>query len=252
MSNGSLYTHIQNNIATVEFYHPASNSFSSELLERLATAFNELSLNNEVHVIILKSEKDKAFCAGASFDELVVITNFEEGKQFFLGFANVLNAMRKCSKLIIGRIQGKAVGGGVGLAAACDYCFATEQAAIKLSEFTIGIGPFVIAPAVERKIGAAALSELTLDATSWQNAYWAKEKGLFAKVFETLSELDNEVDNLALKLASYNPEALNEMKKIVWKGTENWDTLLDDRAAISGKLVLSDFTKNALQKFKKQ
>ena len=251
MSNGSLYTHIQNNIATVEFYHPASNSFPSELLERLATAFNELSLNNEVHVIILKSEKNKAFCAGASFDELVAVTNFEEGKQFFLGFANVLNAMRKCSKLIIGRIQGKAVGGGVGLAAACDYCFATEQAAIKLSEFTIGIGPFVIAPVVERKIGVAALSELTLDATSWQNAYWAKEKGLFAKVFETLSELDSEVDNLASKLASYNPEALNEMKKIIWQGTENWDTLLDNRAAISGKLVLSDFTKKALQKFKK-
>ena len=251
MSNGSLYTHIQNNIATVQFYHPASNSFPSELLERLATAFNELSLNNEVRVIILKSEKDKAFCAGASFDELVAITNFEEGKQFFLGFANVINAMRKCSKLIIGRIQGKAVGGGVGLAAACDYCFATEQAAIKLSEFTIGIGPFVIAPAVERKIGVAALSELTLDATSWQNAYWAKEKGLFAKVFETLSELDNEVDNLASKLASYNPEALNEMKKIVWQNTENWDILLDNRAAISGDLVLSEFTKNALQKFKK-
>ena len=251
MSNGSLYTHIQNNIATVQFYHPASNSFPSELLERLATVFNELSINNEVRVIILKSEKDKAFCAGASFDELVTITNFEEGKQFFLGFANVINAMRKCSKLIIGRVQGKAVGGGVGLAAACDYCFATEQAAIKLSEFTIGIGPFVIAPAVERKIGVAALSELTLDATSWQNAYWAKEKGLFAKVFETLSELDNEVDNLASKLASYNPEALNEMKKVVWQDTENWDILLDNRAAISGDLVLSEFTKNALQKFKK-
>jgi len=251
MSNGSLYTHIQNNIATVEFYHQSSNSFPSELLERLSTTFNELNINNEVQVIVLKSEKDKAFCAGASFDELVSITNFEEGKQFFLGFANVINAMRKCSKLIIGRVQGKAVGGGVGLAAACDYCFATEQAAIKLSEFTIGIGPFVIAPAVERKIGVAALSELTLDATSWQNAYWAKEKGLFAKVFETLSELDNEVDNLASKLASYNPEALNEMKKIVWQDTENWDILLDNRAAISGDLVLSEFTKNALQKFKK-
>ena len=251
MSNGSLYTHIQNNIATVEFYHPASNSFPSELLARLATEFNELSLNKEVHVIILKSEKEKAFCAGASFDELVAITNLEEGKQFFLGFANVLNAMRKCSKLIIGRIQGKVVGGGVGLAAACDYCLATEQASIKLSELTIGIGPFVIAPTVERKIGIAALSELTLDATSWKNAYWAKEKGLFAKVFETLSELDNEVDNLATKLSSYNPEALNKMKKILWQGTENWDSFLSERAAISGKLVLSDFTKNALQKFKK-
>jgi methylglutaconyl-CoA hydratase len=159
--------------------------------------------------------------------------------------------MRKCSKLIIGRVQGKAVGGGVGLAAACDYCFATEQASIKLSEFAIGIGPFVIAPAVERKMGLAALSELTLDATSWQNAYWAKEKGLYAKVFETIEEMDKEVDYLALKLSQYNAEALKEMKKVLWKGTENWDTLLEERAEISGKLVLSEATKRALQKFKK-
>ena len=251
MSNGSLYTHIQNNIATVEFFHPASNSFPSELLQRLASAFNELSNNNDVHVIILKSEKEGAFCAGASFDELVAISNLEEGKQFFLGFANVINAMRNCSKLIIGRIQGKTVGGGVGLAAACDYCLATEQASIKLSELSIGIGPFVIEPAVERKMGVAALSELTLDATSWKTAYWAKEKGLFATVFQTIDELDKEVENLASNLASYNPNALFEMKKVLWKNTEKWEQLLDERAEISGKLVLSEFTKKALQKFKK-
>jgi len=251
MNNGSLYTHIQNNVATVEFYHPASNSFPSELLKRLATTFNELSLNDNVRVIVLKSEKEKTFCAGASFDELIAIKNNEEGKHFFMGFANVINAMRTCSKLIIGRVQGKAVGGGVGLAAACDYCFATEQASIKLSELTIGIGPFVIAPVVERKIGVAALSELTLDATSWKNAYWAKEKGLFAKVFESINELDAEVQNLSLKLASYNPKALYEMKKVLWKGTENWGHLLEERAETSGALVLSEFTKAALQKFKK-
>ena len=251
MSNGSLYTHIQNKIATIEFGHPASNSFPSELLSRLTTSLNELSINNEVHVIILKSEGEKAFCAGASFNELVEVSNFEEGKQFFLGFANVINAMRNCSKLIIGRIQGKAVGGGVGLAAACDYCFATEQASIKLSEFTIGIGPFLIEPAVKRKMGLAALIELTLDATSWQNAYWAKEKGLYAKVFDTINELDVEVENFANKLSSYNVEALKEMKTVLWTGTDNWDILLDARAEVSGKLVLSDFTKKALQKFKK-
>ena len=251
MSNGSLYTNIQNNIATIEFGHPAGNSLPGELLTRLTASVNELSNNNEVHVIILKSEKSTTFCAGASFDELTAISTIEEGKQFFLGFANVINAMRKCSKLIIGRIQGKAVGGGVGLAAACDYCLATEQASIKLSEFTIGIGPFVIAPAVERKIGLAALSELTLDATNWQNAYWAKEKGLFAKVFESVEEMDKEVDNLALKLSQYSPEALKGMKKVLWEGTENWDTLLEERAKISGKLVLSETTKSALLKFKK-
>lgn len=251
MSNGSLYTNIQNKIATVEFYHPAGNSMPSELLSRLANAFNELSSNKEVNVIIFKSEKDTTFCAGASFDELINISNLEEGKKFFSGFANVINAMRNCSKLIIGRVQGKAVGGGVGLAATCDYCFATEQASIKLSEFTIGIGPFVIAPAVERKIGVAALSELTLDATHWKTAYWAQQKGLFARIFETIKEMDFAVEDLALKLSKYNPEALMKMKRALWGNTKNWDDLLEERAEISGKLVLSEFTKNALKKIKK-
>lgn len=249
--NGSLYTNIQNNIATIEFGHPASNSFPSELLERLTKELFAVGNNDDVAVIVLKSEGERAFCAGASFDELVAISNLEEGKQFFAGFANVINAIRTCGKLVIARIQGKTVGGGVGLAAACDYVLATDHAAIKLSEFTIGIGPFVIEPAVSRKIGVAGTAELTLDATSWKNAYWAKEKGLYAKVFETLKELDEEVDLLAQKLASYNPDALSEMKKALWKGTENWNTLLAERAAVSGELVLSDFTKKALTKFKK-
>lgn len=251
MSNGSLYTHIQNGIATVEFFHPASNSFPSELLNRLVNVFKELSANETVHVIVLKSEKEKTFCAGASFNELIAINTLEEGKQFFLGFANVINAMRNCTKIIIGRIQGKVVGGGVGLVSACDYCFATEQASIKLSELSIGIGPFVIEPVVTRKIGIASFSELTLDATNWKTAYWAKEKGLYARVFETIQEMDTEVDNVALKLSNYNPEALLELKKVLWKGTENWKDLLLERAKISGKLVQSDYTKNALQKFKK-
>lgn len=249
--NGSLYTKIENRIATLEFGHPASNSFPSVLLERLAKEFDELSNNQEVSIIILKSEGDRAFCAGASFDELVAITNLEEGKAFFSGFANVINAMRRCSKIIIGRVQGKAVGGGVGLVAACDYVLATEHASIKLSELTIGIGPFVIAPAVERKIGVSALADLTLDATHWKTAYWAKQKGLYARVFEKVDELDSEVKILSERLASYNPEAITEMKKALWIGTEHWQELLIERAETSGKLVLSEFTKNALAKFKK-
>ena len=249
--NGSLYTKIDQKVATIEFGHPSSNSFPSELLNRLAKAFDELSNNNDVSVIILKSEGEKAFCAGASFDELIAIDNLKDGKEFFSGFANVINAMRKCNKLIIGRVQGKIVGGGVGLAAACDYVFATEAASIKLSELSIGIGPFVIAPAVERKIGVSALAELTLDATNWQNAYWAKEKGLFAKVLDSITELDKALEFFTEKLATYNPEALLEMKKALWKNTENWDTLLIENAEVSGKLVLSEFTKKALLKFKK-
>ena len=250
--NGSLYTNIQNNIATIEFGHPASNSFPSELLDRLTKELNLIATKDTISVVILKSEGEKAFCAGASFDELVAITNIEEGMRFFAGFASVINAMRTCGKIIIGRIQGKAVGGGVGLAAACDYVLASENAAVKLSELTIGIGPFVIEPAVQRKIGLAALSELTLDATNWKTAYWAKEKGLYARVFETVRELDEEVELLASKLASYNPSALAEMKKVLWKNTQNWDDLLAERALISGKLVLSDFTKKALATFSKK
>ena len=249
--NGSLYTNIQNSIATIEFGHPASNSFPSELLERLTKELISVGSNDAVSVIVLKSEGEKAFCAGASFDELVAISSLEEGKQFFSGFANVINAMRTCGKLIIGSVQGKTVGGGVGLAAACDYVLATESAAIKLSEFTIGIGPFVIEPAVTRKIGVAGTAELTLDATNWKNAYWAKEKGLYARVFESQKELDEEVIFFSEKLASYNPEALVEMKKALWQGTEGWNNLLAERAAVSGELVLSEFTKKALEKFVK-
>ncbi len=249
-SNGSLSTTIENKIATLEFGHPASNSFPSDLLERLKNELNDLSNNSEVSVIVLKSSGSGAFCAGASFDELLAVSNQEEATKFFSGFANVLNAMRNCSKIIIGRIHGKAVGGGVGIIAACDYALATTGSSIKLSELAIGIGPFVIEPAVSRKIGKSAMAEMTLD-TDWKSAAWANQKGLYAKIFETSAELDIEITAFANKLASYNPEALVEMKKVFWEGTENWGTLLYERAGISGKLVLSDFSKKALKQLKK-
>jgi len=250
-ASGSLYTKIENRIATIEFGHPASNSFVSELLERLTKELDRLSKSDEVSIILLKSEGERAFCAGASFDELVAISNLEEGKAFFSGFANVINAMRASAKPIIGRIQGKAVGGGVGLASACDYVYATEAASIKLSEISIGIAPLVIAPAVERKIGKSGLAELSLAPTEWKNAYWAKEKGLFSKVFDSISEMDKELEFHIQKLASYNPEALAEMKRALWEGTENWSALLYERAEVSGRLALSPATKVALEKFKK-
>lgn len=251
MESGNISVFIEHTIATLSFYHPASNSLPIILLDQLADTFNALSKNEKVSVIVLKSENDATFCAGASFDELLSISNEKQGLLFFSGFAKVINSMRNCSKLIIGRAQGKAVGGGVGLLASTDYCFATEQAAIKLSEFTIGIGPFVIAPALERKMGIAALSELTINATQWHTAYWAQEKGLFARVFPSIEAMDKEIEILALKLATYNHDALSNMKRILWEGTEHWNQLLFERAAISGKLVLSDHSKEALLKFKK-
>lgn len=248
--SGTLSTQITSKIATITFSHPAGNSFPGAQLSALTQAINLLSNNPEVNLIILQSEGEKAFCAGASFDELLAVNNLEDGAVFFSGFANVINAMRNCSKLIVGRVQGRAVGGGVGLAAACDYVFATQNAAIKLSEFTIGIGPFVIAPAVERKMGNAALAELTLGADEWKDASWAQQKGLYAKVFETIAEMDAALAVFTEKLACYNPDALASMKKVLWEGTENWGTLLTERARISGTLVLSEFTKSALSKLR--
>ncbi len=243
-------TSIEKNIATIDFYHPASNSFPSSQLADLTAAITQLNGNKSVNLIVLKSSGDKAFCAGASFDELLSIEDLEKGGAFFSGFANVINAMRKSDKIIVGRIQGKTVGGGVGLAAACDYTFATRNALIKLSELAIGIGPFVIEPAVSRKIGKPALAEMTLDAENWKSAEWAHENKLFTQLFDNAESMDEALTKFTQRLSSYNPEALYEMKKVLWEGTENWDMVLTERAAISGKLVLSDFTIKALQAFK--
>ena len=247
---GDISIGIQNKIATITFNHPASNSFPSDLLQKLTSELHQISNNADVNVVVLQSE-GKTFCAGASFDELLSVTDFETGKKFFSGFADVINAMRKCSKIIIGKVQGKAVGGGVGLISACDIAFAYQDAAIKLSEIAIGIGPFVIEPVVTRKLGKIAMSEMTLQPNVWQTADWALSKGLYADIFDSQAEVHEAVEHLAIRLASYNPEALSEMKKVFWEGTEHWDQLLYERAAISGKLVLSDFTKNALNEFKK-
>jgi methylglutaconyl-CoA hydratase len=239
----------KDNITYITFFHPAGNSFPSELLRKLVISIEEADANELSNLIIVQSEGN-AFCAGASFDELLLIDNFEDGKIFFSGFADVINAMRKCSKLIIGKVQGKSVGGGVGILSACDYVIATENAAVKLSELTIGIGPFVIEPAVTRKIGKTAMAELTLAGNEWKTANWALEKGLYSKVVEP-ENLNNEIENFSKQLSSFNPVALIEMKKVMWENTSHWETLLYERAAISGKLVLSEFTKNALSALKK-
>ena len=239
-----------NGIGTIEFYHPQSNSLPGNILAKLATTITEAGNDKNIKVIILKSAGERAFCAGASFDELIAIDNPEQGKKFFLGFANVINAARKCPKFILGRVQGKAVGGGVGMAAATDYCFATKYSSTKLSELAIGIGPFVVGPAVERKIGTSAFSAMTINATKWFDAYWSREKGLYTDVFDSVEELDNEINKLASTLSKSNPEAMEKLKKIMWNGTEDWDRLLDKRAESSGILVISDFTNKAITKFK--
>ena len=238
-----------NGIATISFYHPAQNSLPANLLQQLTQSIDEVGTRADVRVIILKSDGDRTFCAGASFDELLQIKDKETGARFFSGFANVINACRKSPKIIIARVQGKAVGGGVGLASAADYCLATQFAAVKLSELAIGIGPFVISPAVTRKIGLSAFSQLTIRAADFQTAQWARDNGLYNEVYDDIATLDLALDELAERLASYHPDALTGLKQILWEGTENWDELLKQRAATSGELVLSEFTQKALHEF---
>lgn len=241
---------VENGISTIEFFTPSHNAMPSDVLQNLVTEINTASKNTEVKIIILKSGGNRTFCAGASFDELININDALTGKKFFSGFANVINAMRKCNKLIIASVQGKAVGGGVGIAAASDYCLATKYASVKLSELTIGIGPFVIEPAVTRKIGLSAMSQMTMNAQEFYNATWAQQHGLYAKVFDSKEELDEAVIDFAKTFIDYNPEALLEAKKAFWNNTEHWDDLLAERAEISGKLVLSEFTKEKLAQYK--
>lgn len=251
LSDGYVTSHTEHGITTIEFFHPQGNSLPGKLLSALAQEIHYAG-THDAKVVILRSGGNGAFCGGASFDELIAVKNEKEGMEFFLGFANVINAMRNCNKFIIGRIHGKCVGGGVGLAAAVDYAIAVKESEVRLSELSLGIGPFVVGPAIERKIGTSGFSQLSIDATLWRNADWAKHKGLFAEVHQSVQNMDEAVYRLAESLAHSNADAIAEMKKMFWHGTENWDTLLRERAAISGRLILSDFTKNAIENFKRR
>ena len=248
--NSYVKSHTEHGITTIEFYHQQGNSLPAKLLSDISREIHFAGTHDESKVIILRSKGDAAFCSGASFDELKAISNETDGAKFFLGFADVINAMRKCTKFIIARVHGKCVGGGVGLVAAADYAIALDNADIKLSELSIGIGPFVVGPVIERKIGMAAFSQLAIDSSLWRNSDWAKRKGLFAELHTSIENMDGSIDRLTNKLAHSNPIAMAEMKKIFWKGTEHWDDYLKERAGISGKLVLSDFTKAAINAFK--
>lgn len=250
IKEGYVKVEKEHGIVTIEFHHPQSNSLPGALLENLAQTIHSESHHEGTRVIILRSGGDKVFCSGASFDELASIKTETEGLKFFSGFANVINAMRKAPQFIVARIQGKCVGGGVGLAAAADYAIATEGADVKLSELAVGIGPFVVGPAVERKIGLAAFSHLSIDAAIWRSADWAKRKGLFAELHSDIAAMDDSIDRLAMSLSHYHPAAMTELKHIFWKGTEHWDHLLKERAAVSGKLILSDHSKRFIEKFK--
>ncbi len=243
-------TTIRDGAAIITFGTPASNSLPGGILARIAESIEEAGVRDDIFAIILQSFGNRTFCAGASFDELAAISDERSGYRFFMGFANVILAIRRSPKPVIGRIQGKAVGGGVGLAAACDICVATRFASVRLSELAVGIGPFVIGPVVQRKIGLSAFSYMALTPNEWQSAQWAYELGLYQKLFNDDEEMDLWIDTHLAELKGSNPEAVSALKKVFWEGTEHWEQLLRDRAAVSGRLVLSDFTRDAIEAFK--
>lgn len=246
---GHIVSSSASGVGTIEFFHPSHNSLPGQLLAQLEQAIYEMGSDDDILLIVLRASGDRTFCAGASFDELASIEDEVVGKKFFMGFANVINAIRKVPKIVIGRIHGKAVGGGVGLAAACDYCMASKYASIKLSELAVGIGPFVIGPAVERKMGLSAYSHMSINATEFRTAEWAKQKGLYNEVFDTIVQLDEYLEHFTTQLVTMNPEALRLLKEVFWQSTDHWDALLEERAEMSGRLVLSDFSKKAIGKF---
>jgi methylglutaconyl-CoA hydratase len=217
-SGGYVKTDKEHGITTIEFYHEQSNSMPAKLLEALAQTIHSEGVDSTTKVIILKSGGDRTFCSGASFDELEKITTAQEGAKFFSGFAKVINAMRKTPQFIIARIHGKCLGGGVGIAAAADYAIAAEGADIKLTELAIGIGPFVIGPAVQRKIGLSSFTQLTIDSNTWRSADWARRKGLYAELHPEIAGMEESIERLAFTLSHSNPEAIKELKREFWGG----------------------------------
>lgn len=248
--DGHVKSIIKDGVCTITFSHPQSNSLPLHLLDQLTKEIDKAGADDTAKVIVLQSEGSGVFCAGGSFDEMLAIKETTTGKIFFSGFANVINAIRKAPKFVLARVQGKVVGGGVGIACAADYTIGVEASSVKLSELAIGIGPIVIGPAVIKKIGLSAYTTLTINATEWKSAEWAREKGLFADVYKSIEEMDAALAVLTNKLANSNPESMKIIKKDLWSGTENWDTLLIQKAETVSKLVLSDYAINALTKFK--
>ncbi len=246
---GAVAYSVADGIGVVQFTHPKGNSLPGALLRQLAKTITEVGANPDARVIALRSTREGPFCAGASFDELAAIRDERQGKEFFLGFALVILAMIRCPRPIVTRVQGKVVGGGVGLVAASDYVIATEHAQLRLSELAVGIGPFVVGPAIVRKVGPGAFSAMALDA-DWRSPAWALDVGLYAQVHDSIPALDSAYDGFVAHLAKGSAEATARIKQTLWEGTEDWDALLDARAAMSGRLVLSEHTRTAIEAFK--
>lgn len=242
---------LKNSVAEITFGTSKSNSLPGAILEKLAKTILEEGGKKEVKAILLKSEGEKAFCAGASFDELLEIAELETSKKFFGGFAKVLNAMRNCGKIVVVRVQGKTTGGGVGIACGADYCFATKHSALALTELNLGIGPFVIGPYVERKIGKSQFAAMAIDA-DFRSATWAEQHNIYHSVSDSIQEMDEKLDEFLLTLAGRSADALALIKKVSWEGTDHFYDLMPARIHMSASLILEDYAKENICKIKER
>lgn len=245
--NGSVTLKNENNVGKIHFFHPKGNSLPSTIIKSLIDCLNRAENDSDINVVILESGGNSTFCSGASLSELKSIKNIESGITFFMGFAQLLNKVRKMSKFVFARVQGKVVGGGVGLVSACDYAFATEKASIKLSELSIGLGPYVIEPAVTRKIGNTAFTQLSIDSSNSKTANWGMEKGLYAHLSPDIKSMDQALSQKVQLIASYPPEACSQLRKLHWKNTQHWETLLPENAKITAELALSDYSQSFMR-----
>ena len=242
---------VLNQISHIEFGTSKSNSLPGEILELLAQTILSEAAKVDVKAIVLKSSGEKAFCAGASFDELLQIDELEISKKFFGGFAKVLNAMRTCGKLVIVRVQGKTTGGGVGIACGADYCFATKDSSLALTELNLGIGPFVIGPYVERKIGKSEFTAMAIDA-DFRSAQWAERNHIYHVVSDSIEEMDEKLTVFLDTLASRSADALALLKKVSWEGSEHFEKLMPERIQMSASLILEDSAKENINKIKER
>ena len=244
---GTVKLKKENKVGRIEFFHPKGNSLTSEIMENLVSSLNKAEGDSDINVIIIESIGQTTFCSGASLSEIKSIKNIESGINFFMGFARLLNTIREMSKFVLARVHGKIVGGGVGLVSACDYSFALENSSIKLTELSIGLGPYVIEPALSRKIGNTSFTNLSLDSSEWKTANWGLEKGLYAHLSQNIELMDNALNQKAKIISSYSPEACRQLRKLHWKNTEHWETLLPENAKITARLVLSDFSQKQIK-----
>ena len=215
MSYETLAIERRGAIATIWMDRPeVFNAFNEQLIAELAAACAELDADASVRVVVLAG-RGKHFSAGADLNWMRRAADSTEAENLADSrkFAAMLRALSGLSKPTIARVQGAALGGGTGLAAACDMAIAADDASFATSEVKFGIIPAVISPYVLRAIGPRHALRYFQSAERF-GALEAKAMGLVNEVV-TLDELDTAVDRLVQALLACGPQAQLAAKQLI-------------------------------------